>query len=60
VENDVDPGNSLVATNSRVKAAGDTSPAATTARPLCRWPQYPKYNGGNADPALATSFTCSN
>ncbi|MES2183803.1 MAG: tannase/feruloyl esterase family alpha/beta hydrolase [Pseudomonadota bacterium] len=60
VENAVDPANTLVATNTRTaKDATDKSPAATTARPLCRYPQYPKYNGGSANPALATSFTCS-
>ncbi len=28
------------------------------ARPLCEWPQYPRYTG--QDPAAASSFTCTN
>ena len=59
-ERSVDPANDLVVTNSRTKATADTSPAATTARPLCRYPMYPRFSGGSADPALAASFTCSN
>jgi feruloyl esterase len=31
--------------------------AVTRARPLCEWPQWPRYRGG--DPNAATSFQCS-
>jgi feruloyl esterase len=30
--------------------------AVTRARPLCRWPEWPRHQGG--DPALASSFAC--
>ena len=36
--------------------------ATTFSRPLCRWPQYPRYTGpaGNADAAkLASNYTCT-
>ncbi|MGC4029979.1 MAG: tannase/feruloyl esterase family alpha/beta hydrolase [Steroidobacteraceae bacterium] len=38
----------------------DTKPPYTVSasRPLCRYPQYPHYNGGNADPARMESYTC--
>jgi feruloyl esterase len=52
VENDADPAaTQIVAT--RLEAG-----AATLSRPLCAYPQYPKYKG-SGDPALASSFACS-
>lgn len=60
VENEVDPADNVVVTNSRTtKPAADTSPAATTERPLCRYPQYPRFIGGTANPAVASSFRCT-
>ena len=38
-------------------AQGSSPPFAVTAsRPMCRYPDYPRYTGG--DPAAATSFSC--
>jgi hypothetical protein len=31
--------------------------AVTRARPLCEWPRFPRYRGGDA--ALAASFECA-
>ncbi|MBK4738956.1 tannase/feruloyl esterase family alpha/beta hydrolase [Noviherbaspirillum sp. DKR-6] len=59
VEAGTEPANNIVAVNTQTKAAVDTSPAGTAARPLCRYPSWPKYKGGGADPNLAASFSCS-
>ena len=40
----------------------DASGALTFARPLCQYPQYPRYTGPANDAAaakLATSYTCT-
>lgn len=58
-EKGVDPADTIVVKNTRAKAASDKSPAATTARPLCRFPSWPKYKGSPADPALAASYSCA-
>jgi feruloyl esterase len=34
----------------------DNNPGATRTRPMCRWPTWPRYTGGNADEAA--SFRC--
>jgi hypothetical protein len=49
VERGLDPGDSLVVTD-RVGKPGRT-------RPMCRYPTWPKYRGG--DPNAAASFTCA-
>lgn len=59
VEQGVDPGESVVVRNTRAKAASDTSSAHAAQRPLCRYPAYPRYRGGGADPRLAGSFACA-
>ena len=59
VENAVDPADTIVAGNSQTKAAADTSPGGTAQRPLCRYPTWPKFVGGAADPNAAASFTCA-
>lgn len=59
VENGVDPADNVIAKNARVKASADKSPAGTAERPMCRYPAWPKYKGGNLDPNLASSFSCA-
>lgn len=36
----------------------DTPFRVTASRPMCRYPEYPRYNG-QGDPAAASSFTCT-
>lgn len=53
-------GKQLVATRGTIKAgtyAWDAAVPATVSRPLCRYPQYPLYVGG--DPNAAASFACT-
>lgn len=59
LEKRIDPADNIVAVNIQTKAATDTSPGGTAARPLCRYPAWPKYIGDNKDPNLSTSFICA-
>ena len=34
----------------------DNNPGATRTRPMCRWPSWPRFNGG--DPEAAANFSC--
>jgi feruloyl esterase len=52
----IDPGDSIVMGNKQTKSALDPSPAGTAQRPMCRYPAWPKYVGG--DPNLGSSFQC--
>ena len=53
VENGVIPPEPLVQT--RMEA--NPPYAVTRSRPLCRYPQYPHYNG-SGDPNVAANYTC--
>jgi feruloyl esterase len=53
LEKGTKPSSSTIIATQRTVAAGAT-PAS---RPLCRYPQYPQYVGG--DPNAATSFACT-
>ena len=53
LEKGVKPSTSTIVATQRTVAAGAT-PAS---RPLCKYPQYPKYVGGDAN--LASSFVCT-
>ena len=56
-ERNVDPADGLVMGNEQAKSALDSSPGGTAQRPLCRYPSWPKYTGGDSN--LAASFTCA-
>jgi len=53
LEKGVKPSTSTIVATQRTVAAGAT-PAS---RPLCKYPQYPKYVSG--DPNAAASFVCT-
>ncbi|XAH22737.1 tannase/feruloyl esterase family alpha/beta hydrolase [Xylophilus sp. GW821-FHT01B05] len=53
IENGVKPSSSIIVATQRTAATG----ATPISRPLCRYPQYPKYVGG--DPNAAASFVCT-
>jgi feruloyl esterase len=38
--------------------AADGNPNANRARPLCEWPQWPKFTGAPGSESSAASFTC--
>jgi hypothetical protein len=41
----------------KIVATRSVDPGKGMERPLCRYPQYPAYNG-SGDPNAASSFTC--
>ncbi len=41
----------------KIVATRSVEPGTGMQRPLCKYPQYPKYNG-TGDPNAETSFTC--
>ena len=56
-ERNIDPADQLVMGNEQAKSALDASPGGTAQRPLCRYPSWPKYIGGDSN--LAASFSCA-
>lgn len=55
-EKNIDPADRIVMGNKQIKSPLDSSQGGTVQRPMCRYPTWPKYSGG--DPDLASSFTC--
>ncbi len=56
-EKNIDPADRIVMGNKQAKLTTlDTSPGGTAQRPMCRYPTWPKYVGGDTN--LATSFAC--
>lgn len=53
LEKGIKPSSSTIVATQRTAAAGTTA----ASRPLCKFPQYPKYVGG--DPQAAASFLCT-
>lgn len=56
VDRNIDPADNIAMGNSQPKSALDTTPGGKAQRPMCRYPTWPKYAGGDAN--LASSFTC--
>ena len=54
----VETGPAPSAQNLSLTKVDATSGTVTLARPMCKYPAYPRYNG-TGDPNVAGSFTCS-
>lgn len=56
VDRNIDPADNIVMGNAQAKSPLDTSPGGKAQRPMCRYPSWPKYVGGDTN--LAASFAC--
>ncbi|MES2262480.1 MAG: tannase/feruloyl esterase family alpha/beta hydrolase [Pseudomonadota bacterium] len=56
-ERNIDPADHIVIPNRNAKSPLDRTAGGTGQRPLCRYPSWPRYEGGDAN--LASSFSCA-
>jgi feruloyl esterase len=57
VDRNIDPADNIVMGNSQPKSPLDTTTGGKAQRPMCRYPTWPKFNGGDGN--VAASFTCT-